>query len=300
MNTWRIRIRPLSPWASPWRSDTIFGSLCWRWLELYPEDFEAVIDEFRAGGQPPFVVSDAWPWGLLPAPAHVPVQTGSAGNRKKLKPPLYLPEAAFRRIAAGQDRIANGVVSDVVRSLTRTQTAIDRDSGSAADGQLFETSCQHLAPGEDSLAVYVRTDRHIGRLAACFRALALTGYGKKCSSGLGAFEVVGEPERCEWLDTVPNPNAFVALNHFVPAPDDPADGVWRTHVSFPKFHSGSAHNLFKGTVLMLTPGSVFRTGDAPPRSWYGTIIPVPRPEMPKAFHYGLCCPAPVVWNGRDA
>ncbi len=25
------------------------------------------------------------------------------------------------------------------------------------------------------------------------------------------------------------------------------------------------------------------------------VIPVPRPEMPKALHYGLCLSAPLVW-----
>ena len=295
MNTWRIRIRPLSPWASPWRSDTIFGSVCWRWRELDPGDFERVIEEFRTEGEPPFLLSDAWPGDLLPVPAHVPVQTEAGGDHKKWKPPLYVPELSFRRIATGQDRSAQNVISAIVRPLTRVQTAVDRGIGTAAEGQLFETDCQYLGSGHDSLSVYVRTDKYLDRLAMCFRALSLTGYGKKCSSGLGQFELLGEPESCAWLDTVPKANAFMALNHFVPAPTDPNDGLWRTHVTFPKFHSGSVRNVFKGAILMLTPGSVFRTGRAP-RAWYGSVIPVPRPEMPNAVHYALCFPAPVVWN----
>jgi CRISPR-associated protein Csm4 len=296
MNTWRIRIRPLSPWASPWRSDTIFGAICWRWLELYPHNFQSIIDDFQNGGHPPFLLSDAWPDNLLPVPAHIHLEAEAAGDRKKWKPPLYVPESLFRRIAAGHDNSARGIVSNVVRRVTRVQTAIDRESGKAAEGQLFETDCEYLDSGQGLLAVYLRTNRYLDSLVACFQALALTGYGKKSSTGLGQFELLGEPESCEWLDTVPNANAFVALNHFVPAPTDPVDGLWRTHVTFPKFHSNSARNVFKGAIVMLTPGSVFRAGGARPRPWYGSVIPVPQPEMPKAVHYALCFPTPVVWS----
>lgn len=111
-----------------------------------------------------------------------------------------MPESSFRHIAAGQDRSATDVVSSIVHSLPRVQTSIDRDSGTAAEGQLFETDCQYLASGRDSLAVYVRTDKHLDMLAASFRALALTGYGKKSGTGLGEFELLDELERCEWLD----------------------------------------------------------------------------------------------------
>jgi CRISPR-associated protein Csm4 len=227
------------------------------------------------------------------------VEAEGGGGRKKWKPPLYIPEASFRRIAEGREQVAKEAVSGVFRRLTRVQTAIDRETGTAAAGQLFETECQYLGEKYDSLAVYVRTGRHLERLMGCLRGLALSGYGKKSSSGLGEFEVAGEPERCEWLEAVPGANAFVALNHFVPAPADPGEGLWRTHVTFPKFHSNSVGNVFKGAMLMLTPGSVFRSGGTEPRPWYGTVIPTPRPEMPEAVHYGLCFPAPVVWpEGR--
>lgn len=295
MNTWRIRIRPLSPWASPWRSDTIFGSICWQWLALYPHDFNSIIEEFGIGGEPPFLVSDAWPSNLLPVPAHVHVESGGDADRKKWKPPLYVPVSSFQRIVTGHEQSAKGIVVDAVRPVTRVQTAINRDYGTAADGQLFETDCQYVGSQQDWLTVYIRTDKHLDRLATCLRALAFTGYGKKSSSGLGQFELLGDPERCEWLDAVLGANAFVALNHFVPAPQDPADGLWRTHVTFPKFHSNSVGNVFKGAIMMLTPGSVFRTGQTTPRPWYGSVIPVPRPEMPKAVHYALCFPAPIVW-----
>jgi CRISPR-associated protein Csm4 len=219
---------------------------------------------------------------------------------KKLKPPMYLPRVSFTSVIRGEPVAASSVLTNVVHASARVQTAIDRDLGTAADGQLFETDTQYLDGSCDGLSVYIRSDGHLGHVVDCFRALAHGGFGKKSSTGLGEFEIAGPPEACGWLDEVPGANAFMALSHFVPAPGDPADGRWRTHVTFPKFHANAVSNVFKGSILMLTPGSVFRTGEESPRPWYGSMIPVPRPEMPKALHYGLCFPIPMRWAGEGA
>ncbi|HXM45358.1 MAG TPA: hypothetical protein VN924_29245 [Bryobacteraceae bacterium] len=216
---------------------------------------------------------------------------------KKLKPPTYLPRVSFNGVMRGGTEAASPEPADVMHASARVQTAIDRDLGAAADGQLFETDTQYLDASCDCLSVYIRSDGQLEHVIACFRALAHGGFGKKSSTGLGGFEIAGPPEACSWLDEVPGANAFMALSHFVPAPGDPTGGRWRTHVTFPKFHANSVSNVFKGSILMLAPGSVFRTGEGPLRPWYGSMIPVPRPEMPKALHYGLCFPVPMVWGG---
>jgi len=251
-----------------------------------------MLDEFREVGAPPFVLSDGWPGDLMPMPEHATMPP----TPKKLKPPLYLPQASFRSIMRGETTMTSGLLTNLIRSSARVQTAIDRDSGSAADGQLFETDTQYLDEACDLMSVYVRSNRYMEQVVACFKALALTGFGKKSSTGLGDFEIAGEPKRCGWLDDVPGANAWMALNHFVPAPGDPVDGRWRTHVTFPKFHANAVSNVFKGAILMLTPGSVFRTCEGSPQPWYGSMISVPRPEMPKALHYGLCFSVPLVWH----
>jgi len=253
----------------------------------------------------------------------MPMHAAMPHTDRKLKPPLYLPQASFASIIRGDAETASDVLTDVVRPATRVQTAIDRVLGSAADGQLFETDTQYLGGGYDSLSVYIRSDGYLEQVVACFRALERMGFGKKSSTGLGEFEIIGPPEPCTWLDEVPDANAreplpgghagdwctwldevpdanaFMALSHFVPAPGDPTDGRWRTHITYPKFHANAVSNVFKGFILMLAPGSVFRTSNQTPRPWYGSMISVPRPEMPKALHYGLCFPVPMVW-GREA
>ncbi|MBV8845017.1 MAG: hypothetical protein JO307_19600 [Bryobacterales bacterium] len=289
MNTWRLRLSPRAPWATPLRADSLFGFICWRWLELFPETFESMLDEFHEGDQPPFVLSDAFPGDLMPLPMHATFpQSG-----KKLKPPLYLPDVSFRSLMRGETEVPKPI-EKAINSSSRVRTAIDRERGSAAEGQLFETDVQHLNEQFDTASVYIRSDRYMKEILACFHALALTGFGKKSSSGLGAFHIGGPPERCDWLDDVPSPNAFTVLSHFVPASNDPTLGVWRTHVTYPKFHANAVSNVFKGSVLMLTPGSVFHT-ERPPKPWCGSMIPMPRAEMPKAIHYALGFSVPLVW-----
>lgn len=292
MTTWRLQLRPLAPWATPLRGDSLFGAICWRWLELFPESFEPMLERFREGDGPPFVLSDAFPGDLMPLPMHANLPA----MEKKLKPPLYLPQASFRSIMRYGTVTVSGVLEGAIRISSRVQTTIDRDLGAAARAQLFETDIQHLQNAFDTLSVYIRSDQYLEQVIACFKAIAWTGFGKKSSSGLGAFEIAGAPDRCEWLDNLPGANAFMALSHFVPAPGDPTSGRWRTHVTFPKFHANSVTNVFKGSILMLAPGSVFLTSGGSPGSWYGHMIPVPRPEMPKALHYGLCFSVPLVWH----
>lgn len=98
MTTWRLRLRPTAPWATPLRADSLFGAICWRWLELFPETFEPMLEEFYHGGSPPFVLSDAWPGDLMPVPMHAILPQAP----KKLKPPLYLPHTSFRSIIRGE------------------------------------------------------------------------------------------------------------------------------------------------------------------------------------------------------
>jgi CRISPR-associated protein Csm4 len=294
VTTYRLQLRPHAPWATPLRADSLFGAICWRWLELFPESFDTMLNGFAPGGEPPFILSDAFPGELLPLPLHRTHPRSEDQNKKKLKPPLYIRQDSFRELAAGA--AASGEVFDKPSiSGSQMRTAIDRELGNAAKEQLFEIATEHLTEGFDRVSVYIRTERFLDELLACFRALAMTGFGKKSSSGLGAFELIGAPQGCDWLDQVADANGFVSLSHFVPAAKDPADGCWRLHVTYPKFHANSVENVFKGSILMLTPGSVFRTGNGKLRPWYGSMLPMARREMPKAIHYGLAFAAPMRW-----
>jgi CRISPR-associated protein Csm4 len=293
VTTWRLQLRPRSPWATPWRADSVFGAVCWSWLELFPETFETMLSGFADPGDPPFLLSDAFPGDLLPLPLHARLAT----EGKKLKPPIYLSQALFRDVLRGSTATVAEASDKALGMGTQVRTAIDRELGVAAEGQLYEIATQHLKVA-DTLSIYVRSERYLNELAACFNALALTGFGKKNSSGLGAFDLLEEPQRCDWLEDARGANAFVTLSHFVPSSADPTSGRWRLHVTYPKFHANSVSNVFKGSILMMAPGSVFRSEGALPKPWYGSMIAMERPEMPKAIHYALAFAVPLRWEER--
>jgi CRISPR-associated protein Csm4 len=295
VTTWRLRLHPKGSWATPWRADSLFGAICWCWLGLFPESFEGIIAAFAESRDPPFMLSDAFPGDLLPLPLHV----RPLSNGKKIKPPLFISQPAFQACLSENTTTAPETADKAIGLGSLIRTAIDRQIGTAADGQLYEIDIQHLTKPFETLSIYLRSERYLKELIACFKALALTGFGKKSSSGLGAFELAEEAERCDWLDDAAGANAFTTLSHFVPAPADPTEGFWRLHVTYPKFHANTVGNVFKGSIMMMVPGSVFRTGGVAPKPWYGSMIPMARPEMPKALHYALAFAIPIRLEERD-
>lgn len=258
-----------------------------------------MLDGFASGGHAPFLLSDAFPNDLMPIPMHIEALLVANKPRKKRRRPLYIDEHSFRHLLRGEFPVLFDLVENPSRPFGLLRTAIDRELGTAAEGRLFETDTHYLDKHFDSLSVYIRSDKYLKEVLACFSALALTGFGKKSSTGLGAFQILGMPQPCDWLDDSSRATGFVSLSHFVPAFDDPTEGCWNTHVTYPKFHANAVSNVFKETTLMLTPGSVFRINDGPPRSSYGRMISASRPEMPKALHYGLCFAVPLTWRTDD-
>ena len=80
MKLHRYLVRPLSPWGTPLRGDTLYGLVLWRIAEL---DGDAACREtiaaFRSG-RPPFVLSSAIPHGMLFAPRLPPAPRGKPTN----------------------------------------------------------------------------------------------------------------------------------------------------------------------------------------------------------------------------
>lgn len=287
--TVRLSLRPRGPWATPWHADTLFSALCWQWRALAGE--RALLDWLRRFREedPVFVLSDAFPDGYFPAPIGVEFETTGNG---KFKRPAWIPEEHFRLALDEPERKVpiTSEPSPKIMEDGRLQAAVGRVSGTTAgDGALFETAFFALS-ADAPLAVYVRVGSERDQVIECVRMLASSGFGKKCASGFGAFDLEAATE-CEWLDHTEGATGFVALSHFVPARRDPPNGRWALRLKFPKFQGDRVRQVFKGSLLTLTPGSVFHE-ERSVRPYYGRVIPVPTEEFPSALHYGFCFPAP--------
>jgi CRISPR-associated protein Csm4 len=295
MKTYRFTLKPLGPWSTPWDADTIFAALCWQVLRLAgAAELTKFLHAYR-GGSPPFVLSSAYPEGWLPCPLSARVKELNDSNVKR-KRPAFVSEGQFRTLITGQGEIIPSTtpLPDPIRSRARLHAAIDRVSGTTGGaGNLFEVDEWYLDESvSKNLSLFVKTEDGPFQVMGMLNTLSKEGLGKKRSTGRGAFELIGEPKPCEWMDTAQGANGFVSLSPFIPASDDPTDGRWSLAVKYPKFSpEAPVLHPFKGRLVMFRPGSTFRTS-GPILPFYGRIIEDLRPEFPDAVHYALAFAVP--------
>ncbi len=303
MRTYRLILRPHGSWCTPWMADTLFGSLAWRLLRLAGEDeLRRLIEEF-SGAEPPFVLSDAFPEGWLPCPLSAELEKVSKGSNLKPKLPAWVREEQFKSLIRNSGKILPPQdPPQPVGAGSRLHVSIDRRAGTATgegSSSLFEIPEWRLQKAGGSqpehLVVYIRTGAWLDRLVTLFNCLSTTGFGKKKSSGRGAFEVAGEPQPCDWMDDNEGADGFVSLSHFVPAETDPTEGRWAVAVKYPKFAAGApTPGPFKGRLTMLRPGSVFKiVGSVEP--FYGRMLRGLHQVFPQSVQYGLAFAVPMRW-----
>lgn len=306
MNTYRVTLSLQTPSGSAWQADTLFGHLCWLCTWRYGKD---VVENWKTRfqtGNPPFVLSDGFPGDLLPRPYGLPElvtpQNKTEGlkqaiHQKDQKKIAWLTPREFNALRRGENVTVS--LNEPHRAFTERITfknQINRDSNTTGEeGQLYpfvEQFCQ-------TISIYVRiADDEVERLRQLFEDLKQTGYGKRKSIGYGQIEEY----RFTLFDfpEIDHPNGFVSLSHFVPAQHDPTDGQWKLNVKYGKLSGERAavEKPFKRPLIMLTPGSWFRTAAAP-KPWYGRLVSDVSPAFPDVVQYGLAFAVPMrLWKNK--
>lgn len=219
MALYRYIITPLSAQSTPWQSDTLYGHLLCAAREFQgPAYLTRLLDAFRAG-EPPFVLSSAFPRGMLPKPVLAPM---SRANFKSLAEGLVVPGGLFQAMSKykefrkrpwlpvdvwpsvrdklssrvlfqlwlkGQSR--NRATPDATQAMEMHNT-IDRRTGRGLDGRLYTTtSVYHHATSR--MDIYVQTENP-EQFEVLLSHVALQGLGKDRSSGKGAFSFVLDPD----------------------------------------------------------------------------------------------------------
>ena len=276
----RVVLAPQGVWTTPWQADSLLGSLACVWARKHgaaalQRDF---LDPWVAG-EPPFVLSDAFPGDGLPMPAATPVLWDwPPEQRKVIKRTKWLTSTAFASFQHGRrPELNNRGMSRRLSSIQhhvrlRNTVARSRTSGSDAI-ELYEVPYSTLSDPEAGLAIFARASSS-GRdvLIESLEILGLAGYGADASVGHGGFSIENVHDSWPGLDDVPDADGFVSLSTYQPGVADPVDGYWRAFVKYgkmaPEFH-GSA--IFKRPQMMLKPGACFRTGECP-KPFYGAPI----------------------------
>lgn len=298
MNTYRLKIKPLSNFATPWHADTIFGSLCW--LIVWREGVDALgpfLQQYL-DGDPPFILSDGFPTDFMPAPAHLPLIFNDAetydkyGEYKHLKGLAFLNTHDFQEIRQGHNCLPGKSNFKPFQPVTTLHNTISRITGTTGEeGSLYEIEEWTMNKEElrdDLLSIYLRIkDGWEDKAFNLFKELSHVGYGKKKSIGKGSFEIVGELERFAGFDDFNDSNGFIMLNNFAPAASDPIDGYYKTTVKYGKLGGEYTFcgNPFKKPLVMISAGSVFKTDDEI-KDYYGRMVPNISPALKNVVHYG--------------
>ena len=275
----RLKLKPVGAWTTPWQADSLLGSLAVAWARSRGDDAlrRDFLDPWRAG-EPPFVLSDAFPGDAMPAPANLPLMDWQQDMYKTVKKTRLLSQSAFREAQAGRKPNLDDAPAASTQNRVRMRNSVLRLTGSAneQDG-LFEVRCTDLEGDGARLTIYARaTSGGMEILTEALETLGREGYGARAASGHGAFELDGGPTPCPELDDVPNADGFVSLSTFQPARGDPTDGFWRAFVKYgkmaPDFHFAA---VFKRPQTMLEAGACFYVGGAP-RPFYGGAVEAER------------------------
>jgi len=304
MLTYRIELHVPSGFITPWHADTLFGHLCWG--AERSDGFTnfngaaGLIDLFRSG-EPPFILSDGFPAGLLPAPITLKSRLApeTADNldeknyntMKKAKKREFLTIAQFQAFQRGEIPDIGDDTKGFIPATT-LHNQISRFTNTTGNGgSLFELD-EQFAPHEGKIHFYAKIREGFeDDLRRLFDVVASSGFGKKKSSGKGSFSVE-RFERFDGLDSVSGAKGFISLSHFVPAKSDPIDGSYKTMIKYGKLgeEKNFCGNPFKKPLIMLKPGAVFKVQEV--RPYYGRLIEKIAFADPDVVQYAFAFPVP--------
>lgn len=293
MNWYRATLSLGGPSGTLWQADTIFGHLCWA---LRREKGEAALRDFLdwfKAGEPLFLLSDGFPPDALPRPLTFTLPQSddpeAFARARILRRMAYLTLDDFGRVVRGELFWPEASASRTLKPLqphVTLKNQANRLGGGVGEGKLFGFVEHWLA----TVVIYLKVSKgHEVLVEELLQGLQRHGYGKRKSVGYGAIDDV----RFEPFAGFPAPedaNSFVTLSPFVPAPNDPVEGRWRTYVKYGKLGEEFAvgANPFKRPLIMLTPGSVFL--DKPTREHYGSMVEGVSKEYPDVVHYAYALP----------
>lgn len=290
MQTYKITLSVPSGFITPWHADTIFGHLCWT-----AERHEGFKNFSGAGGlinlfrtEPPFILSDGFPSGLLPTPVSIKSLYSRTENGqvdvdrydlvKRAKKTAYLKIDEFHAFQKGKvpELSETGHKSFITTTvLHNTISRITNMTGS--QGSLYESDEKYAASGEIQIYIKIKNG-YEDDVRLLFEKFSQGSFGAKKSTGKGAFSVKSFQPYGDF-DAITEANCcnqeifgFVTLSHFVPAKGDPTNGVYKTMIKYGKLGEEKTFcgQPFKKPLIMLKPGAVFYTDNV--RPYYGLLM----------------------------
>ena len=277
MQVYRYKIKPLSAFATPMRSDTLYGQLLCAAAELDGETGVSALIQAYTDRQPPFILGSALPAGMLPMPVLSGIKRAQfkslAGKdmftklseHKKFRKQSYIAIADWIDVAGQmsslklfQHHLGKEVVDITVKKLKSSRTmhnSIDRNSNRVIEGGLYSEEANYYA-ADYCYDLYVKTaDRNC--FEKLFKHVATTGFGADASTGKGQFSFAIDDSFDNAMFNHQG-NAEMNLSVCMASETDQFAGTWNLFTKLGKVWNGfGENNPFKKPFIAFTEGSVF-------------------------------------------
>ncbi len=274
MQSYRLTLKPLSPFATNLKGDTLFGQLCWAVRHRYGEEFLQQCLTGYTDNKPFAVVSDAFPQGYWPLPKLPGVfyHNIAEADRKAVKKRAWLPDSALQHPLSGWLQLAktNADVSADSGNLSekhpQTHNSINRQTGTTGEGGFapYSVEQQWYQPGFlwDMFVLLDETRLTADQLKQALSDIGLFGYGKDASIGAGKFSI--ETFKACPLPEQANANACLTLAPSAPQGQgyDQKASYYQTFTRFGRHGDHHVHargKPFKNPILLAQTAALFTT-----------------------------------------
>ena len=287
-----VHLKPGGSFRNELHSDTLFGLICWAVRQVFSEERLAGLLERFAGGDPPFLISSAFPYReeeggiahFLPRPLLAPAQIEDAPSpeeaqrRKRFRKLSWIPAEDFSAFLKGErseeeyyaSGAWEGIDPDVRMQVDRLRTRIDRLSGTTDQSGALFTAPEQWMRGGGLYFLLEGAETEVVERSLAF--LEDFGWGGGNSIGHGRFRA--QVEEAELFERVEAPDRFVTLSLYHPRAEEvdhfrEGDAWYELVVRKGKVggHFLWTGDFWKRSVAMFAPGSTFPV--LPGRRVYG-------------------------------
>lgn len=261
MENYLVRLKPQSPYLTPWRSCTLWGRLSWIIADgrLPGWDIQTWIGCYREK-MPPLVVGDAFPADAVPVPA---LYLASAKGPEKR--PKSLPWEDWKTLCAMGAWPQKRERARALPKVERSHVVLSRETGAALlldDPEKPDKKRGQLRTDigwqPEELILVAQVDDALGKagLETLIRELCKDGWGQGRTYGYGHVQL-GDIEK---LEVPPATGWVTTLGHCHPTDDLPHEGFWRwTGVPVRPHNPSTRKGPEQHFTTMLLPGASFET-----------------------------------------
>jgi len=263
MKLYKYTINPVSPFATPVKGDTLFGSICWAIVYLYGEDkLKGFLKDYDEN--PFLIVSDGFLKNHLIKPTFPRALLGELedGKKKEYRKKIWVEVSDILKGDFSKAKKESEV--EFRKNLFEVKNSINYKTFTTGEGfaPFLVDSVIYLK--EVDIYMLIRDDV-ISEIKRAFKLLSKLGYGKDANLGKGRFEIVGFKEF-----HVKESDMYMVLSDFVKSEVD-GKVYYDVVTKFPKTR-GDLPNPFKNPLLMAKVGAGIKLSKKDKLQYVGKAI----------------------------